>query len=140
MGAAAQKRGDAVIARQIDTRYTAHDIAVAQRQIARENNLLRKQVDEQAAELVTLRQQVMELEMLREANAQLRSTLAASEEHNRHLASIFRDQMDETERWRHSHEKLSAIVRLGMTPEQYHQWRKIAEMHDEPRTTYSEQV
>lgn len=129
MGVAAQKRGDAVIARQVEHKYTAHDLAVVQRQVARENDLLRKQVDQMEAELITLRQQVMELELLRTSNAKLKDELIAAEERNLRVSGLYREQIDVAERWRHSHEKLSAIVILGMTPEEYHRYRDIAEMH-----------
>ena len=125
MGAAAQRRGDAVIARQSEYRYSEAEIAIAKRQILRENQLLAKQVKQQAAELDTLRAQVAELDQLRQRSQELETQLTEAQQMRDHFKGLWHElNVIHMERCA-AHQKLSTIVRLALTPEEYHRWREF---------------
>lgn len=130
-GVAATRRGDKRIAQQSEYRYSEHEVAVAKRQIMRENQLLAKQVEQQGQELETLRAQVAELEALRTNYATLSSALAKAEENHTSFVRFHRELAEAYATRIKAHEKLSEIVRLALSPEEYHRYREIVETHGE---------
>jgi dynactin complex subunit len=131
MGVAATRRGDKVIARQAEYQYSEHEVAVAKRQIMRENQLLARQVEEQGAELEQLRAQVAELEALRQQQAETTAALVKAEQSRDHFRSLWSELNTIHLERVAKHTKLTEIMMIALTPEQYHQAREIYE-HNNP--------
>ena len=140
MGAAAQKRGDAVIARQAARIYTGEQVAGITRDLDHDVLRLTNEAKAQATELETLRAQLAERDALRAQMAQLETHLDQATKRAHHNAELWRAELRERQRIADEHNKLSRIVRLALTSEEYERFRDIEEMHDDKRISWAEQA
>ncbi len=106
-------------------KYTHQDIAYATRQLELEENRLSIKVQKLQAELDRLQGVERQALRLEGENAELRTEIEKVRKYaeSRHEEAMkwFREYNERT----NAHRKLSAVMRLALTPEQYHQYREM---------------
>lgn len=133
MGPAAYNRGSKRIREEISQELTG-SARLREERLAKHNFmnvtlLQEKKIEEQEAEIETLRQQLVEAKekaRLQEAElTMLRSDIEAALRHSENMDNLRRVYLREMESHKEKHQILSDIIRLALTPDQYHQYREI---------------
>jgi len=133
MGSAAYNRGSKRIREEISQELTG-SARLREERLAKHNfinaSLLQsKKIEEQEAELEAMRQELTEAKekvRLQEAElTMLRTDIEATRRHSENMDNLRRVYLREMEAHKEKHQILSDIIRLALTPDQYHQYREI---------------
>lgn len=133
MGGAAYNRGSKRIREEI-SQELAGSARLREERLAVHNavnaSLLQSQkIEKQEAELEALRQELAEAKekvRLQEAElTMLRVDIESARKHSENMDNLRRVYLRETEAHKEKHQILSDIIRLALTPDQYHQYREI---------------
>ena len=132
MGAAATRRGDAVIARQAARIYTGEQVAHITRDLDHEILRLTNIAATQAAQLEKMEEQIAQMQLLRHQVAELQAHLDQATERAHHNAELWRAELRERQHVQGAHNKLIGIVRANVSPERWHEWRSQYTETQEP--------